>query len=423
MPRAAYFCYMQQQRNVLWLVGWFPTSVNPSSGNFIFRHAQAFAAYQSALKNGFGLHLAHFPIYFLGQTKPKNLVETKDFLVWWQAVPQLKLGSFGKIVNYWIYQIVVGYSLNRYRKLHGAPFAIHLHTADKVARPLLQFLKEEPLWLTEHWGIFNNIVFDAFPKRSRVFQNMYRKLWARVTVSAPVSLASQSGMQKYLGGAKPFVLFRNVVDVGIFKPRHNPAINDLAQTSPPPFIFLHVSSLEPRKNIVGLMRAFAALKRNHPDKSIKLQIVGGENEEYLSIARTAALGEGLMHIFQPAVLFFGPRKAVDVADFMQQADALVLFSQMENAPCVISESLCVGLPVIATAVAGISEMIREGINGLLVEAGNETALTEAMDRAMSIFPTLNKEQIALDAQMLYANDAVACNLDLSYRQMIAACAE
>ena len=50
---------------------------------------------------------------------------------------------------------------------------------------------------------------------------------------------------------------------------------------------------------------------------------------------------------------------------MQQAHSFVLNSNIENAPCVISEALCCGLPVIATRVGGVPEMV-DKFNGILV---------------------------------------------------------
>jgi glycosyltransferase involved in cell wall biosynthesis len=226
-------------------------------------------------------------------------------------------------------------------------------------------------------------------------------------------------MHAYLGGAKPFVLFRNVVDTDVFKPRGLEPVEDDNKL---PFAFLHVSSLEPRKNVLGMLRAFALLKQKHPEWSMQFRIVGGSNELYLSQARTAALGLGLLHIFQPSVAFFGPRDAADVAFQMQCANAFVLFSDMENAPCVISEAHCCGLPVIATAVSGIPEMIQVN-NGLLVEAGDEAALVAAMERVYLERESWNSQEIANEAAAKYNAAAVAAAIGKSYSNLINPCVE
>jgi glycosyltransferase involved in cell wall biosynthesis len=343
----------------------------------------------------------------------------------WKAVVQLPWGGMVcRVLNYWIYKIVAGHSLRRYAAANGIPEGVHVHAGDKVARLIPDLYKNfrqggkgaVPLWYTEHWAIFNEVVFDGFGKRGWVFKRDFFRLWERVTVAAPVSLSVQSSMHKYLGGAKPFVLFRNVVDSSVFKFKEHekdPAL---------PFAFLHVSSLEPRKNIFGMLRAFAALKQKHPSWRMQFRLVGGANELYLSQARTYAFGLGLLHIFQPSVAFFGPRKSDDVAFQMQEADAFVLFSEMENAPCVISEALCCGLPVISSSVAGIPEMVTIE-NGLLVDSMDEAALTLAMEKAYLENKQWDRGEIANRATEKYSQNAVAKVLDSSYRNLIDLCAE
>ena len=51
---------------------------------------------------------------------------------------------------------------------------------------------------------------------------------------------------------------------------------------------------------------------------------------------------------------------------------------MDNLPTVIAEAMAAALPVVSTRLAGVPEMVREGINGLLVEEKNPVALAEAM---------------------------------------------
>ena len=417
---------MGGSKSIWWLAGWYPSSLDVDAGNFICRHATAFAQYQKGRKDSFGLVLFHFPVYRLGKdAKPVPSIGVDGVEIVWKAVVQFPWGGMvWRVLNYWIYKIVAGHSLRRYAAANGIPEGVHVHAGDKVARLIPDLYKNfrqggkgaVPLWYTEHWAIFNEVVFDGFGKRGWVFKRDFFRLWERVTVAAPVSLSVQSSMHKYLGGAKPFVLFRNVVDTSVFKfeeHEKDPAL---------PFAFLHVSSLEPRKNIFGMLRAFAALKQKHPSWRMQFRLVGGANELYLSQARTYAFGLGLLHIFQPSVAFFGPRKSDDVAFQMQEADAFVLFSEMENAPCVISEALCCGLPVISSSVAGIPEMVTIE-NGLLVDSMDEAALTLAMEKAYLENKQWNRAEIANRATEKYSQNAVAKVLDSSYRNLIDLCAE
>jgi glycosyltransferase involved in cell wall biosynthesis len=70
-----------------------------------------------------------------------------------------------------------------------------------------------------------------------------------------------------------------------------------------------------------------------------------------------------------------------VSEKMKAANCFVLFSDYENQPCVILESLASGIPVIATKVGGIPEIVDKK-RGILVENKNEDALLEAMKRML-----------------------------------------
>ena len=69
-----------------------------------------------------------------------------------------------------------------------------------------------------------------------------------------------------------------------------------------------------------------------------------------------------------------------VLRLFRAADASLLSSSWENLPHTVLESLAVGTPVIATAVGGVPEVVRDGVNGLLVRPGDSEALAAAISR-------------------------------------------
>ena len=72
-----------------------------------------------------------------------------------------------------------------------------------------------------------------------------------------------------------------------------------------------------------------------------------------------------------------------VQDLLRDSRGLVLASFAEGLPVVIMESLAVGRPVIATWIAGIPELVRDGVNGWLIPPGNVESLATAMAEMLS----------------------------------------
>jgi len=80
------------------------------------------------------------------------------------------------------------------------------------------------------------------------------------------------------------------------------------------------------------------------------------------------------------VRFLGSVSRQAVLRLFRAGDASVLPSAWENFPHTVVEALAVGCPVIATAVGGVPEVVRDGQNGLLVAPNDTAALGEAISR-------------------------------------------
>jgi glycosyltransferase involved in cell wall biosynthesis len=78
--------------------------------------------------------------------------------------------------------------------------------------------------------------------------------------------------------------------------------------------------------------------------------------------------------------FLGAQPRRTVFELLRAADAALLSSSWENFPHMAVEALAVGTPVVATSVGGVTEIVRDGENGLLVPPGDPEALAEAIRR-------------------------------------------
>jgi glycosyltransferase involved in cell wall biosynthesis len=127
--------------------------------------------------------------------------------------------------------------------------------------------------------------------------------------------------------------------------------------------------------IDGNTVAFAG--RFGPQKSLDVLVtaVGQVDGVTLLLA-----GEGGPVQFGQNVRLLGPLDRARVLELFAAADVVALSSTWENFPHALVEALAVGTPVIATDVGGVSEIVRDGVNGLLVPAGDADALAAAIRR-------------------------------------------
>lgn len=135
-----------------------------------------------------------------------------------------------------------------------------------------------------------------------------------------------------------------------------------------------VGRMDANKNHEMQLRAFAALKDKYPEYTL---VIYGDGTLRSYIEETAA-GLGIAErVFLPGVVR-------DVAARIERASLFLLTSYSEGVSNALIEALALGLPVIATDVpsGGTEELMEDGVNGLVIPAGDQTALTRAMDRLL-----------------------------------------
>lgn len=133
---------------------------------------------------------------------------------------------------------------------------------------------------------------------------------------------------------------------------------------------LFVGRLAAVKGVPLLLEAFADLAACFPEA--RLEIVGDGPDRAALEARSAALGLG------GQVIFHGYRPSDAVAALMDEVDMLVLPSFAEGVPVVLMEAMASRIPVVASRVAGVPELVEDGISGLLVPPGDVAALSDAV---------------------------------------------
>lgn len=139
-----------------------------------------------------------------------------------------------------------------------------------------------------------------------------------------------------------------------------------------PLRVLCVGRLVPDKGQLLLLEAVAELHGR--GVSVELSLVGDGPDADALRAGAARLG------IADAVTFLGSRSPAEVASLYRSADVFCLPSFAEGLPVVLMEAMAAGLPVVTTRIAGVSELVEDGVTGAVVSAGRVDLLTGALER-------------------------------------------
>lgn len=133
-----------------------------------------------------------------------------------------------------------------------------------------------------------------------------------------------------------------------------------------------VCGLHPRKGVADLLEAFAQAWAEYPQAH--LYVVGDGPQANELKARAAAMP------CRDHVHWLGYRR--DPREVLGSTDIFALATYADTCPMVVSEARQMGCAIVATHVGGIPELVTDGMQGLLVEAGRPDQLAEALTRLL-----------------------------------------
>jgi glycosyltransferase involved in cell wall biosynthesis len=164
-------------------------------------------------------------------------------------------------------------------------------------------------------------------------------------------------------------VIRNSVPVDRLGPARDPQLRRALTDGSDDFVFLTVARLDAQKGLDVLVRAAASVE------GARFVVAGGGVERERLERQAAALGVGAK------VAFLGPRD--DVASLLAASDAFVLPSLFEGTPLALLEAMAARLPIVATAIAGIEELVTANESALLVAPRDSDALAAALRRIVA----------------------------------------
>jgi glycosyltransferase involved in cell wall biosynthesis len=273
---------------------------------------------------------------------------------------------------------------------NGLPDLIHVHVPWKAGLIALWMKKKygKAFVVTEHWGIYNRVVENNFYTMPKFVQQLIIRIFREAKSFFSVSRFLANGVET-LSGKNAGAILPNVVDTTLFFHKAEKYSN---------FTFVHVSNMVPLKNVRSILDAFNQFLKNKT-AGVQLILIGNRDDEFVCYAETLGL-------LNSRVFFRGEVSYREVAEEMQLCHCLLLNSNMENSPCVIGEALCCGLPVIATSVGGVPELIHSS-NSRLISAGDTEALSEAMEDVFRNYELFNPKQISEEASKKFGYPALA----------------
>lgn len=176
-----------------------------------------------------------------------------------------------------------------------------------------------------------------------------------------------------------------------------------------PQVLLMVGAFTPEKDHGLALQAAGPLLGDNPALLLFFLGDGPEKTRWDSVVAS--------YPWASQVSFVGNVSADSVAEYMQHARALILSSRIEGQPGVIVEALGAGLPVVATSVGGVPELLADN-RGILVAAGDAGALRAALERVLAgALPDL---QAAREhARLTFAPAVVAARFAQLYRRLAA----
>jgi glycosyltransferase involved in cell wall biosynthesis len=376
-------------RRVLFVTEHYPTPDRPADGIFVQEHARVAA-----------LH-ADVVVLHLERMKGRSFFDVKRDDDAEPPVVRVRYRRFRAPLSYLAF--VIG-ALSAYRHLRRSGFdpdVLHANShLSALPALLIGKLARRPVVYAEHWSIF----LPANPAEIRpVMRRLARAVLTRVDVVLPVSDA----MRGALAGLAPAATFRvipNVVDGDVFHPDGHDA-----HGGPTRLLTVGLLGDNEAKGVDYLLRAVGRLRAR---ADIRLDVVG----DGPLLAKYQRLAQEL-HL-DDVVHFHGFRPKHEVATFMRNADLFVLASRFENNPCVLIEAMASGLPVVATRVGGIPELVTAD-NGILAEPRNPNDIADKIDDALERLDSFRPEEISRDALARFGREHIGSELASVYDDVLA----
>ncbi len=377
---------------ILKLAGWYPSRVDAFNGDFVQRHAQSIALYEKIIVV-YAVKSAHVSSISIETIATGSLTE---YIIYYPVKKYVD-----KLFSQYYFRNGFKAVIKNIFETQGLPKLVHVNIVWKAGLWALYLKRKFNLnyIITENWtGYYKadpNFIATASPVQKSIVKNVFKKATYFLPVTKDLATTCNQLFQINL----PYIVVENAVNTNLFhyQPHQNKKIK-----------IVHVSTMNYQKNITGVVAVLKKIAEQRND--IELLLIGPcATEVQYQIKASDTL--------QAITTITGNIPYEQVAAFVRGSDMLVLFSRYENLPCVILEALCAGLPIVATDVGGISEVIHSQ-NGIIVPSEDEKAFEVAILSMLDSISTYNNNDISKDAIAQYSYEAIGKKYQLAYQKIL-----
>lgn len=242
----------------------------------------------------------------------------------------------------------------------------HQYTPFFYAMTARLLYRKPPVLFTEHGRHFPD-----FPRPKRMLAN--RLLLERRDRVIAVGRSVRRALIENEGipGRHVGVIY-NGIRLRAFAPARadGEAVRQECGVGPHDFVMMQVARLDPLKDHVTAIQVLERVLHHRRDARLVLVGEGPERNRLEELVRRRSL--------EPYVRFLGLRQ--DVGRLLGAADLCLLTSVSEGIPLTLIEGMAAGLPVVATNVGGVSEVVDDGRTGFLVPHGDQSGLADRILR-------------------------------------------
>ena len=361
----------KKKLHILFLNSWYPSKVLPNNGDFIQRHAEAVALKHRVT----AIHV------ITDENLTKNNVEESNLNGVKTLIAYLKPYNSKFAKHFYFYK-----AYKELIDLTGKYDMVHVSRLFPVGIIALglKLFKSKPYIISEHFtGYLNPHSRDL--SKIEIFLSKF--ITKQANFVCPVSNNLANNMIN-IGLDGNYFPIPNVVDTKMFFPQ---------QKNKKPFTIVHISSLlNSHKNVTGILNVIKKLEDHIPD--FLFYLIGENANQYKNQIKTLEINPNNIKLIDQI-----PHH--QVAEYVQNSDVFLLFSNYENLPCVILEAFACGTKVIATDVGGTNEYFPKDY-GFLIPSKNETELLNSLIKIEGEGQNLLKKEMHQYAKTNFSKETI-----------------